>query len=202
VEQRRQQKKNTWVGVLGSGILFGIAYVKTGYCRDRNAFASSLTHQLTRAFADFAGIFVKVTFLERTGRIRIQSETSPPYNDIVLSRELVRFMGFRKALVPYGKVDVMGHAAFDVNRKTNLKYVHCDVATDSAIGDAGAPLLQVCNVLSENGRTVHVVYDRPHYVPVGRREFDTVEISINYAAGRLMPFKFGKSVVALHFWRQ
>jgi hypothetical protein len=89
-----------------------VAYVKTGYYRDGNAFASSLTHQLTRAFADSAGIFVKFTFLEHTGRIRIQSETSPPYNDIVRSRELVRFMGFREALVPYGKVDVTGHSAF------------------------------------------------------------------------------------------
>jgi hypothetical protein len=197
------RKQKYWVGVLGSGELFGgIAYVKTGYYRDGNAFASSLTHQLTRAFADLAGILVKVTFLERTGRIRIQSETSPPFNDILLSRELARFMGFREALVPYGKVDVTGHAAFDVNRKTNLMYVYCDVATDSAIGGAKAPLLRVCNVSGEHGRAVHVVYVRPHYVSVGRREFDTVKISINNEAGRPMPFEFGKSVVVLHFRRQ
>jgi hypothetical protein len=66
---------------------------------------------------------VIVTFLEHTGRIRIQSETSPPYNDILLSLELVRFVGFREALVSYEKVDVTGHAAFDVNRKMNLMYV-------------------------------------------------------------------------------
>jgi hypothetical protein len=66
------KKQTYWVGVLGSGELFsGIAYVKTGYYRDGNAFASSLTQQLTRAFADLAGILVKVTFLERTNRIWI-----------------------------------------------------------------------------------------------------------------------------------
>jgi hypothetical protein len=196
------RKKKYWVGVLGSGELFGgIAYVKTGYYRDRNAFASSLTHQLTNTFADSACIFVKVTLLERTGRIRIQSETSSPYNDIVLSRELVRFMSFRETLVPYGKVDVTGPAAFDVNRKMNLMYVYCNVATDSAIGDARAPLLRVCNVSGEHGRIVHIVYDRPHYMPMGRREFDTVKISINNEAGRPMPFKFSKSVVTLHFQR-
>jgi hypothetical protein len=197
------RKQKYWVGVLDSEELFGgIAYVKTGSYRDGNAFASSLTHHLTRAFADLAGIFVKVTLLERTGRIRIQSETSPPYNDIVLSRELVRFMGFREALVPSGKVDMTGNAALDVNRKTNLMYVYCDVATDSEIGDARAPLLRVCSASGEHGPTVHVVYDRPHYVPVGRREFDTVGISINNEAGRPMPFEFGKSVVTLHFRRQ
>jgi hypothetical protein len=61
-----------------------------------------------RVFADLAGICVKVTFLEHTGRIRIQSGTSLPCKDIVLSRELMRFIGFREALVSYGKVDVTG----------------------------------------------------------------------------------------------
>jgi hypothetical protein len=111
-------------------------------------------------------------------------------------------MGFREALVPYGKVDVTGHAAFDVNRKTNLMYVYCDVATHCAVGDARSPLLQICNVSGEHGGTAHVVYDRPHYVPVRRREFVTVKISINNEAGRPMPFEFGKSVVVLHFRRQ
>jgi hypothetical protein len=60
-------------------------------------------------FVDLAGIFVKVTFFEHTGRIRIQSETSPPYTDILLSRELVGLMGFREGIVSYGKVNVTGH---------------------------------------------------------------------------------------------
>jgi hypothetical protein len=111
-------------------------------------------------------------------------------------------MGFREALVPSGKVDVTGHVAFDANRQMNLIYVYCDVATDCAVGDARAPLLRVCNVSGEPGRSVHVVYVRPHYVPVGRREFDTVKISLNNEVGRPMPFEFGKSVVVLHFRRQ
>jgi hypothetical protein len=92
----------------------------------------------------------------------------------------------------------MGHVAFDANRKMNLIYI----AADCSVGDARAPLLRVCNVSGEHGRAVHVVYVRPHYVPMGRLEFDTVKISINNEAGRPMPFEFGKSVVVLHFRRQ
>jgi hypothetical protein len=58
------------------------------------------------------------------------------------------------------------------------------------------------HVSDEHGRTVHVVYDWRHFVPVGRREFDTIKISTNNEVGRPMPFKFGKSVVTLHFRRQ
>jgi hypothetical protein len=97
---------------------------------------------------------------------------------------------------------VTGHVAFDANRKMNLIYVYCDVAADCSVGDARAPLMRVCNVSGERGRAVHVVYVRPHYVPVGRREFDTVKISINNEAGSPMPFEFGKSVVVLQFRRQ
>jgi hypothetical protein len=69
--------------------------------------------------------------------------------------------------------------------------VYCDVATYSAIGDARTPLLRVCNVSSEHGRTVRFVYDRPHYVPLERREFDTIEIFIHNEDGKPMPFEFG-----------
>jgi hypothetical protein len=111
-------------------------------------------------------------------------------------------MGFREALVPYGKVDVTGHATFDINRKTNLMYVYCDVAAHGVVGDTTAPLLRVCNVSGQHGRIVHVTYDRPHYVPVGRREFDAIEIAINNERGDPMPFEFGNSMVTLHFRRR
>jgi hypothetical protein len=122
-----------------------------------------------------------------------------PYNDILLLREQLRFLRLGEAIIPYGQVDVTGQVAFDVNRQMNLMYVYCDAATDSAIDDVRAPLLRVGNVSGEHSRTVHIVYDRPYYVPVGRREFDTIEFSINNEFDKSMAFEFEKSVVTLHF---
>jgi hypothetical protein len=49
------RKQTYWVGVLGSGELFsGIAYVKTGYYRDGNAFASSLTQSADEGVCRFS----------------------------------------------------------------------------------------------------------------------------------------------------
>jgi hypothetical protein len=47
-----------------------------------------------------------------------------------------------------------------------------------------------------------ITFNRPFYVPVARREFDTTVINIRDELGRLMPFEFGKSVATLHFRRR
>jgi hypothetical protein len=80
-------------------------------------------------------------------------------------------------------------------------YIYCDVASHEIVGDTKTPLLRVCNVSGKHGDIVRHTYDRPHYVPVERREFDSVEIAINNELGKPMPFRFGKSVVTLHFRR-
>jgi hypothetical protein len=73
--------------------------------------------------------------------------------------------------------------AFDVNRGLNLLYVYCDVATHTIVGDTKTPLLRACNVTGKHGEFVRHTYVQPHYVPVGRREFNSVEIAINNELG-------------------
>jgi hypothetical protein len=93
----------------------------------------------------------------------------------------------------------MADRAFDANRGLNLMYVYCDVASHTVVGDTKTPLLRVRNVTGKHGDVDRHTYDQPHYVLVGRREFDTIEIAINNELGEPMPFQFGKSMVTLHF---
>ena len=81
-------------------------------------------------------------------------------------------------------------------------YVYCDIAAHTAVGDTKAPLLRVCNVTGKHGDIVRITYSHPHYVPLARRDFDTIEININNELGHSIPFEFGKSVVTLHFRRR
>jgi hypothetical protein len=121
------------MSVFGCGKLSAKAHVKTGYYRNGNALAFSQICQLTRTVADITGIFVKVTFLRHTGRIRILSESSPPFHDLLLLRELLHFMGFREAVVPYGTVDATGHVAFDVISSAENNRVLCLFFTGSEL---------------------------------------------------------------------
>jgi hypothetical protein len=176
-------------------------YLKSGYYCDGEAFVASLTHQATRLLADFPDISVKFSFVRHADRIRMQIRNSKEHI-VVLSWELMEFLGFHEKVIAKKEVDLVGSNGFDVNRGLNLMYVYCDIASHSVVGDVRASLLRVCNVSGKHGRVVHVTYERPHYVPVGRREFDTVGITINNELGESMPFEFGILMVTLHFRRR
>jgi hypothetical protein len=97
---------------------------------------------------------------------------------VIISLDLLEILGFRRMLRFANDVDRVGFVPFDVNRELNLVYIYCDVASPSTVGDIRAPLLRVCNVSGKNGHVVRITYNRPHCMPVGRREFDTVGIAI------------------------
>lgn len=192
------KEKEYWVGVynLRTHELFK-TYVKPGYYGGGESFAASLTHQMTRSFADLPEISVKFSFMRHVDRIRMQMRNSKEHI-VVLSWELMEFLGFTEKVIAKKEADLVGSKAFDVNRGMNLMYVYCDVASQSIVGDVRASLLRVCNVPEKHDRVVHVTYERPHYVPVGRRDFDTIKITINNELGDSIPFNF----VTLHFRRR
>ena len=78
-------------------------------------------------------------------------------------------------------------------------YVYCDVAAHSIVGDIETPLLRVWNTSGNDGRIVRTIFTHPHYVPVSRTDFQTIEINMSDEIGRPIPFMHGKSLVTLHF---
>lgn len=187
-----------WVGTLDTATTrIAKTYIKSGFYRNGDEFASSLTQQAARALVD---VSVKFTFVERTGRMRMQIHNSGN-NVVILSYDLLEFLGFQQKLIMTKDADLVASTAFDANRGLHLVYVYCDVASHVIVGDAKVPLLRVCNVGGRHGEVVRNTYERPHYVPIGRREFDAIEIGINNELGKPMPFEFGKSIVTLHFRR-
>lgn len=170
-------------------------YIKSGYYRNGDEFASSLTQQATRALID-----AKFTYIKLTGRMRMQIHNSDNHL-VILSWDLLEYLGFQHKLITEQHADVVAPIAFDANRGLNLVYVYCDVASHVIVGDVKSPLLRVCNVAGRHEETVRNTYERPHYVPIGRRDFDTIEIAINNERGEPMSFIFGKAIVTLHFRR-
>ncbi|GFT87162.1 uncharacterized transposon-derived protein F54H12.3 [Trichonephila clavipes] len=67
------------------------------------------------------------------------------------------------------------------------------------VGDVQAPLLQFLKVEGKDGEVVNAHYTRPHYVPVIRRHFQTVEMVLRLHSGELVPFERGRVIAVLHF---
>jgi len=62
-----------------------------------------------------------------------------------------------------------------------------------------AQLLHIVDGGGKYDKMVHRTFDRPRYLPLQKKNFDTLELSINTNTGALAPFESGTVVVVLHF---
>jgi hypothetical protein len=90
------------------------------------------------------------------------------------------------------------HAA-DVKRGFSSLFVYCNLLEHIPVGDTTAPLLRIVNVTGKNGDNVHEVYEKPLYVPLQQKNFDSIELDIRNDVGDSIPFESGKLVALLHF---
>ena len=64
-----------------------------------------------------------------------------------------------------------------------------------------APLLRIVNMEVTQSHAVHQIMNPPLFVPVQKKNFDTIEMNIMTDTGEPVPFMDGKSVVVLEFKR-
>ena len=90
---------------------------------------------------------------------------------------------------------------YDMNAGINSLYVYSDVVDYSIVGSVKAPLLRVVHIppKSKFGDPVHIMYDRPYYLPLATKDIHEIEIAIRDDSGDLIDFKFGRVEVTLHF---
>ena len=88
-----------------------------------------------------------------------------------------------------------GKVAMNPNRGFNSQYVYCDAAEAIPVGD----IVRVVGTAGNFGDLIHRLYTTPQYVPVSRKEFNTVAIHIRDDTGRPVPYEFGKVVANYTF---
>ena len=122
-------------------------------------------------------------------------------NVITMSSDLASIMGFSPRHLTFREERKHKEkVAMDPNSGFNSLYVYCDAAESIPIGDIKALLLRVADAAGNFGDLIHRLYTTPQYVPVSKKEFNTLEIDKD-DTGRLVPFEFGKVVATLHFRR-
>lgn len=81
-------------------------------------------------------------------------------------------------------------------------FVYCDIIEPQIVGDVMTPLLRIIPLDPSKyiyGSNKMHVFSPPHYLPIMRREFDTIEIDIRSSTGQKIPFQFGTVCIKLHF---
>jgi hypothetical protein len=171
-------------------------YENTSEFLEKLSKKANATFQFNPTLSSFSVIFS----LNPLGRIVNMELKCDRAFMLYFSDALKTKLGFCKS-GPFTRGAYGGIESLDIHAGHRLMYVYCDIAAYSAIGNTKSPLLRVCDVSGKHGNMNRVTFTRPFYVPIARREFDTVVINIRDELGRLMPFEFGKSVATLHFRR-
>jgi hypothetical protein len=89
------------------------------------------------------------------------------------------------------------HVDYNIPSEIN---VCLDIVKEQPI--VGKLLRKVSVYQFQYGETKSIVFDRPHYVKVNKKYFDTLHVDLKDAQGENLPFQFGTSNVTLHFKRQ
>ena len=91
-----------------------------------------------------------------------------------------------------------------MNLNTAFKsvFVYCDLVSPRPVGDVMVPLLRTLPPIDKKQETVHHIFEKPHYIPLSRFQFNTVEILLTTDTGKEILFNDGHTIVTLHFRRR
>ena len=134
---------------------------------------------------------------------RISMEFFDFYHDISIqfSPDLVRMLGFDEEM-KYSQNTMAGRLpSLLCGADSYSVYVYCDILEHVPVGDTKAPLLRIVNKPSKSSGNVHRIFNPILYVPLQKKNIDTVKIDIMTDTGVPMPFRLGKSFVVLEFRR-
>ena len=91
------------------------------------------------------------------------------------------------------------HTTYNTAVNCQSLFVYCDILEHVIVGDTKAPLLRSISVSGKPGDIVREIYDKPLYVPIQKKHFESIEIDIRSDFGEPVPFVNGKSLMTLHF---
>ena len=123
-----------------------------------------------------------------------------PYEGIEVEIDwtLAALLGFEERVIS-GTGIVTAEYPFDVKNNFYSLFIYSDVIKPQIIGDTYAKLLQVTPAPQRTNNIISHTFNPVQYVPLERREFESIEITIRNSAGDLIPFTNGLSIVKLHF---
>ena len=87
----------------------------------------------------------------------------------------------------------------DVHKHSNAMYVYCNIVEMRQVGDMLVPLLRILPANNKSIDVIHHLFEKPHYIPLNRYQFNNIEILLRTDTGRKPTFLSGTSVVTLHF---
>ena len=156
---------------------------------------------------DITNYKVSFTYQKELRRVVVKVAEPRIIQEFYMSPLLSYMLGYEEAVIfvkPSGVIKSTIMAEFPVDLKAGFyaMYVYCDLVENQVVGNSLVPLLRTVTIEGQHEEVICTIYNTPHYLPLARKEFDSIEISINDDQNRPVKFQFGKVIVKLAFRKQ
>jgi len=199
-------------------------FISSGYYKDEETLINEINNQLDlvknvvppRLFFNKFNKICKI----KLGETNSGGQVYPKFSD-----ELENMLGFKNRNIQnniYNKTErfdksnkpeifvnknskkssyIDGYHPIEINAGLYSIYVYSNIVYPSLVGDSFSQILKVVEVPNETefGNTSTVHYQNIQYFPVLFNEISSIEIDIRDDSGNLIPFKFGRVRIDLHF---
>ncbi|GFY32025.1 uncharacterized protein F54H12.2 [Trichonephila clavipes] len=103
---------------------------------------------------------------------------------------LGELLGFKRNAIIIG--NMKSEFVADARSNFSVFYVYSDLISPQIVGDTQAPLLRIVRTKGKDGETISQYYDRPHYLPLVRHSFQTIQSELRLNSGDFVPFERGQ----------
>jgi len=138
-----------------------------------------------------------------TGKVTVtMPRVSNVFIAIRFSHHLADILGMEARKKYVGNFTSGRKASLVGGSQVDRMYVYCDLLEHVTVGDRKVPLLRIVDKpKKKHDVNVHKVFNPVHYIPLQKKNFDTVEINIMTDTGGPVPFRYGNSFAVLEFRR-
>ena len=111
--------------------------------------------------------------------------------------QMARVFGFDTETVY--KSTKEGTAVYTGPNNMYVMYIYCDIVEYGIVGDTLAPCIRCLPIMPTDDSPVVIRFESPHYIPVEKNVFSTIQVEIANDNGEEVRFYDGVAIIKLHF---
>ena len=179
--------------------------INEGFYNSMDELGDEFNYAAMRAFSRVSALIEPPEFYYKTSSRRMLI-TMPPGMSLEFPPSLESILGLTSRQNPIcnsslNKLTIKGDLSCDLQTGIHALYVYCDILQFTSVGNIKAPLLRAVDSGGEAGDVVTRYYEKPRYIPIQKKTFDTIQIVIRDDLGEKILFENGKVLLTLHFRR-
>lgn len=149
------------------------------------------------------GDILSIDELDGRTIVEISNSREKNFKSVTLSPRLSMQLGFTPGdnILNFERSNNVGNIYFGV---PDQMLIYIDIIEPVFVGHEKARVIKIINTggessISSFGNVRNTEFQRMHYVPVLKKEFEAISVDIRDCTGSYMPFRHGVSTIKLHF---